>query len=88
MSLHFCSEHVHFQDSKLSAPVRLDHSAVVCGCCDPPTTPHPTGAGDFVQHLMDILAPELDKRAERIFAHNMMGFIQQAARASNAQVRS
>jgi hypothetical protein len=27
----------------------------------------------------------LDKRAERIFAHNMLGFLQQAARASNAQ---
>ena len=42
-------------------------------------------AGDFIQHLMDILSPELEKRADRIFAHNMMGFIQHAARASNAQ---
>ena len=42
-------------------------------------------AGDFIQHLMDIISPELEKRADRIFAHNMMGFIQHAARASNAQ---
>jgi gamma-tubulin complex component 3 len=42
-------------------------------------------AGDFIQHLMDIISPELEKKADRIFAHNMMGFIQQAARSSNAQ---
>lgn len=42
-------------------------------------------AGDFIQHLMDIISPELEKHADRIFAHNMMGFIQHAARASNAQ---
>ena len=42
-------------------------------------------AGDFIQHLMDIVSPELEKRADRIFAHHMAGFIQQALRASNAQ---
>ena len=42
-------------------------------------------AGDFIQHLMDIVSPELEKRADKIFAHHMLGLVQQAVRASNAQ---
>ena len=42
------------------------------------------GAGDFILHLMDLLQVELQRPADKVFAHHLMGFIHQATQASNA----
>eukprot|EP00943_MAST-04B_sp_MAST-4B-sp1_P002977 g2977.t1 len=43
------------------------------------------GHGDFVASLMDALVPELSKPASRLFRHNLLGLLDGAVRASNAQ---
>ena len=43
------------------------------------------GHGDFVASLMDALVPELSKPASRLFRHNLLGVLDGAVRASNAQ---
>ena len=43
------------------------------------------GQGDFAQHLMDALQPELSKRASRLFRHALLAQVDGAIRASNAQ---
>lgn len=46
------------------------------------------GQGDFIRHLMDLLAPELDKPAHRLIAHSLNSLFSQAIRATNAQFAS
>jgi hypothetical protein len=41
--------------------------------------------GDFVSHLMETVAPELDKPASQQLTHNLIGFLEGALRATNAQ---
>ena len=43
------------------------------------------GQGDFVVGLMDIIGPELRKRATQLYRHNMTGMLEGALRSSNAQ---
>ena len=43
------------------------------------------GQGDFVTCLMDSIGPELKKRANQIFRHNLTSILEGALRASNAQ---
>lgn len=43
------------------------------------------GAGDFIQVLLDQLCDQLDQNAESIFQHNLLGVLEAAIRASNAQ---
>ena len=43
------------------------------------------GQGDFAQHLMDALQPELSKRASRLFRHALLAHVDGAIRSSNAQ---
>jgi hypothetical protein len=43
------------------------------------------GQGDFVMCLMDGIAPELKKRANTLFRHNLTAILEGALRASNAQ---
>ena len=43
------------------------------------------GQGDFAQHLMDGLRPELTKRASRLFRHALLAHVDGAIRSSNAQ---
>lgn len=43
------------------------------------------GQGDFVTCLMDAVGPELKKRANQLFRHNLTGVLEGALRASNAQ---
>lgn len=46
------------------------------------------GQGDFIRHLMDLLAPELDKPTHRLIAHSLNSLFSQAIRATNAQFAS
>ena len=41
--------------------------------------------GDFVTCLMDLVAPELKKRATQLYRHNLTGMLEGALRSSNAQ---
>jgi gamma-tubulin complex component 3 len=43
------------------------------------------GQGDFVTCLMDSIGPELRKRANQLYRHNLTGMVESAIRASNAQ---
>jgi hypothetical protein len=43
------------------------------------------GQGDFVTCLMDSVGPELKKRANQQYRHNLTGLLEGALRASNAQ---
>jgi gamma-tubulin complex component 3 len=43
------------------------------------------GQGDFVMCLMDGVGPELKKRANQLFRHNLTAILEGALRASNAQ---
>ncbi|EDV25710.1 uncharacterized protein TRIADDRAFT_23488, partial [Trichoplax adhaerens] len=43
------------------------------------------GQGDFVIHLMDSLAPDLNKPASNLYVHNLTGVLETAIRATNAQ---
>eukprot|EP00605_Chrysophyceae_sp_TOSAG23-4_P001406 GSChrysophyteH1.ASY1.ANO1.1528.1 assembled CDS len=43
------------------------------------------GQGDFVVGLMDIVGPELRKRATQLYRHNLTGMLEGALRSSNAQ---
>ena len=43
------------------------------------------GKGDFVASLMDALVPELGKPASHMYRHNLLGLLDGAVRASNAQ---
>jgi gamma-tubulin complex component 3 len=43
------------------------------------------GKGDFVASLMDTLVPELGKPASQLYRHNLLGLLDTAVRASNAQ---
>lgn len=43
------------------------------------------GQGDFVTCLMDSVGPELKKRANQLYRHNLTGVLEGALRSSNAQ---
>ena len=43
------------------------------------------GQGDFIAHLMDVLAPELSKPGSSLHRHNLVGVLDAALRSSNAQ---
>ncbi|KAF7728906.1 Gamma-tubulin complex component 3 [Apophysomyces ossiformis] len=43
------------------------------------------GQGDFIQHLMDTLGPELSQPANTLYCHNFAGVLDTAIRSSNAQ---
>ncbi|KAI1287464.1 Gamma-tubulin complex component 3 [Halotydeus destructor] len=43
------------------------------------------GQGDFIRHLMDLLAPELEKPAKRLQTHALNSLLNSAIRATNAQ---
>jgi gamma-tubulin complex component 3 len=45
------------------------------------------GQGDFIQHLMDLIAPELSKPAHYVFTEKLRirGILETAIRGSNAQ---
>ena len=43
------------------------------------------GQGDFVTCLMDSVGPELKKRANQLYRHNLTGMLEGALRSSNAQ---
>ncbi|OQR84090.1 gamma-tubulin complex component [Achlya hypogyna] len=46
------------------------------------------GQGDFIQYLMDLLGPELSKRATQLYRHNLMNVLETALNASNAKYES
>ena len=46
------------------------------------------GQGDFVTCLMDSVGPELKKRANQLYRHNLTGMLEVALRSSNAQFES
>ncbi|KDO27124.1 hypothetical protein SPRG_07835 [Saprolegnia parasitica CBS 223.65] len=46
------------------------------------------GQGDFIQCLMDLLGPELSKRASQLYRHNLMNVLETALNASNAKYES
>lgn len=46
------------------------------------------GQGDFIQHLIDLLEPELERPASQLFVHNLTGQLESAVRATNAQYES
>jgi gamma-tubulin complex component 3 len=41
--------------------------------------------GDFIQKLLDLISPELDKPASELSRHHIQGILHSAVRASNAQ---
>jgi gamma-tubulin complex component 3 len=43
------------------------------------------GQGDFVTCLMDSVGPELKKRSNQLYRHNLTGILDGALRSSNAQ---
>ena len=43
------------------------------------------GQGDFVAALLDAVGPELGKRAENVYRHNIVGVLDTALRGTNAQ---
>lgn len=43
------------------------------------------GQGDFIRHLMDLLASELDRPARKLQMHALNGLLNSAIRATNAQ---
>jgi len=43
------------------------------------------GQGDFIQYLMDLVGPDLGKKASEVSAYKLMGTLESAVRASNAQ---
>ncbi|TMW63630.1 hypothetical protein Poli38472_002571 [Pythium oligandrum] len=46
------------------------------------------GQGDFIQYLMDLLRPELSKRASHVHRHTLMNVLETALNASNAKFES
>ncbi|GLD97625.1 hypothetical protein PINS_up006315 [Pythium insidiosum] len=46
------------------------------------------GQGDFIQYLMDLLRPELSKRATQVHRHTLMNVLETALNASNAKFES
>ena len=46
------------------------------------------GQGDFIVGLMDLVGPELRKRASQLYRHNLTGMLEGALRSSNAQYMS
>nr|CCA14880.1 gammatubulin complex component putative [Albugo laibachii Nc14] len=46
------------------------------------------GQGDFIQHLMDLLGPELSQRATQIYRHRLRSVFETALNASNAKFES
>ncbi len=44
--------------------------------------------GDFVSHLMESIAPELDKPATELMTHNLIGFLESSIRGTNLQFES
>ena len=43
------------------------------------------GQGDFIQHLMDLVGPELQKPAGETYRHTLLSMLDGALRSSNAQ---
>uniref|UniRef100_K3WEA1 Uncharacterized protein n=1 Tax=Globisporangium ultimum (strain ATCC 200006 / CBS 805.95 / DAOM BR144) TaxID=431595 RepID=K3WEA1_GLOUD len=43
------------------------------------------GQGDFIQYLMDLLGPELSKRATQIYRHTLTNVLETALNSSNAK---
>jgi gamma-tubulin complex component 3 len=43
------------------------------------------GQGDFVSALLDAVGPELSKRADAVYRHNLIGVLDTALRGTNAQ---
>ncbi|XP_072391164.1 gamma-tubulin complex component 3 homolog [Diabrotica undecimpunctata] len=43
------------------------------------------GQGDFIRHLLELLAPELNKPAENIYGHTLSAILESAIRVTNAQ---
>jgi gamma-tubulin complex component 3 len=41
--------------------------------------------GDLIESLMDVLAPDLNNQADKIYLHNMRAQLGVAIRSSNAQ---
>lgn len=41
--------------------------------------------GDFIQYLMDLLGPELSKRASQIYRHTLTNVLETALNSSNAK---
>ncbi|CCI48015.1 unnamed protein product [Albugo candida] len=46
------------------------------------------GQGDFIQHLMDLLGPELSQRASQIYRHRLRNVFETALNASNGKFES
>ena len=44
--------------------------------------------GDFVTHLMENIAPELDKPASQQMSHNLLGYLESSIRATSVQFES
>ncbi|XP_022918951.1 gamma-tubulin complex component 3 [Onthophagus taurus] len=43
------------------------------------------GQGDFIRHLLELLAPELNKPAQELYGHTLSGILESAIRVTNAQ---
>ncbi|KAF5277736.1 hypothetical protein FQR65_LT03716 [Abscondita terminalis] len=43
------------------------------------------GQGDFIRHLLELLAPELSKPAQYLYAHTLSAILESAIRVTNAQ---
>ncbi|GLV41423.1 Gamma-tubulin ring protein 91 [Carabus blaptoides fortunei] len=43
------------------------------------------GQGDFIRHLLELLAPELSKSANQIYPHNLSAILDSVVRITNAQ---
>ena len=43
------------------------------------------GQGDLIQHLMDMVGPELSKPAGEVYRHTLLSMLDGALRSSNAQ---
>lgn len=43
------------------------------------------GQGDFIRHLLELLAPELNKSAGEIYGHTLSAILESAIRVTNAQ---
>ncbi|XP_044750797.1 gamma-tubulin complex component 3 homolog [Coccinella septempunctata] len=43
------------------------------------------GQGDFIRHLLELLAPELNKPAQEIYGHTLTTILESAIRVTNAQ---
>lgn len=43
------------------------------------------GQGDFIRHLLELLAPELSKPAQHLYVHTLSAILESAIRVTNAQ---